>query len=54
MLLLSSIPIVHKGLEDANNKDKNLKAKIHHIALKTRLQRTYPSLSFDDFKKYRH
>ncbi len=49
-LLLDSIPIVHELSEDANNKDKNLKAKIYYMALKTMLQHTYPSL----LKKRRH
>ena len=38
-LLLGSIPIVHKRLEDENNKDQDLKAKIYHLALTTMLQR---------------
>lgn len=50
-LLLDSIFIVHKWLEDANNKNKDLKAKIYHIALKTILQYTSPSFSSIDFKK---
>ena len=33
MLLLGSILFVHEWLEDANNKNKDLKAKIYHIAL---------------------
>ncbi len=37
-LLLGSISIVHKWLEDGNNKDKDLKTKIYHLALKTMLQ----------------
>ena len=37
-LLLGSIPIVHKRLEDGNNKDQDLKAKIYHLALTTMLQ----------------
>ena len=36
-LFLGSIPIIHKRLENANNKDKDPKAKIYHIALKTML-----------------
>ena len=51
ILLLGSIPIVHKRSEDTNNKDKDLKAKIYHMALKTMLQRIYPNLSSIDFKK---
>ena len=34
-LLLGSIFIIHEWLEDANNKNKNLKAKIYYMALKT-------------------
>ena len=45
MLLLGSIPIVHERLENANNKNKDLKVKMYYMALKTMLQRTYPSLS---------
>ncbi len=37
-LLLGSIIVVHKWSEDRNNKDKDLKAKIYHRALKTMLQ----------------
>ncbi len=37
-LLLNSIPIIHERSEDGNNKDKDLKAKIYHLALKTLLQ----------------
>ncbi len=36
-LLLGSIPIIHEWSKDANNKDKDLKAKIYHMALKTML-----------------
>ena len=38
-LLLGSIPIVHEQLEDSNNKNGDLKAKIYHLALKTMLER---------------
>jgi Plavaka transposase len=38
-LLLSSIPIVHKRAEDSNNKDRDLKAKTYHLALRTMLER---------------
>ena len=41
-LLLGSIPIVHERLEDSNNKDRDLKAKIYYLALKTILERKYP------------
>ncbi len=37
--LLGSIPIVHKRVEDLNNKNRDLKAKIYHLALKTILKR---------------
>ena len=36
-LLLSSIPIVHERSEDGDNKNKDLKAKIYHLDLKTML-----------------
>lgn len=45
MLFLGFVSIVYKRLEDANNTDKNLKAKIYYMALKTMLQHTYYSLS---------
>ena len=35
ILFLRSISITDKWLEDKNNKDKDLKAKIYHLALKT-------------------
>ena len=55
MLFLSSILNVYERLEDANNKDINLKAKIYNKALKTMLQYTYPGLSFYElFKKRKH
>ena len=50
--LLSSIPIVYERSKDANNKDKDLKAKIYYMALKTILQRTYPSFLSDELKKW--
>ena len=40
--LLGSIPIVHECLEDGNNKDQDLKAKIYRLALTTMLQRKCP------------
>ena len=43
-LFLGSTSIVYKWLEDANNNDKDLKAKIYHMTLKTKLQRTYPNI----------
>ena len=41
-LLLGSILIVHKRLEDKNNKNQYLKAKIYHLALTTMLQYKCP------------
>ena len=38
-LLLGSIPNVHERAKDSNNKDRDLKAKIYHLALKTMLER---------------
>ena len=35
--LLGSIPIVYERLEEGDNKDKDLKAKIYHLVLKTML-----------------
>ncbi len=43
-LLLDSITIIYEWSEDANNKDKNLKAKIYHMALKIMLQCIYPGI----------
>ncbi len=40
-LLLSSIPIIYERSEKANNKEKDLKAKIYYMALKSMLQHTY-------------
>ena len=37
-LLLGFIPIVYKQLKNLNNKNKDLKAKIYHLALKTILK----------------
>lgn len=54
MLVLGSIPIVNKQLEDAKNKDKYLRANIYHIALSTILQRIYLSFPSIDFKKSRY
>ena len=42
ILLLGSIPIIYKRLEDGNNKDQDLKAKIYYLALSTLLQRKCP------------
>ena len=53
LLLFDFISIIHKWSEDANNKNKNLEAKIYYIALKTILQYTYPSFLFIDFKEIR-
>lgn len=41
MLLLSSILIIYKWLENANNRNNNLKIKIYYIILKTILQHIY-------------
>ena len=43
MFFLYSIPIFHERSKDANNKNKDLKAKIYYMALKTMLYYTYPS-----------
>lgn len=53
-LLLNIIPIFHKRLEDVNIKDKDLKAKIYYMTLKTLLQYTYLNLLFVDFEKRSH
>ena len=37
ILLLGSIPSVHKRSKDGNNKNQDLKAKIYHLALTTML-----------------
>ncbi len=50
-LVLSSNPIIYKRSKDANNKDKDLKIKIYHIALKTMLQHTYPGLPFKEMRR---
>ena len=50
-LLLGFIFIIYERLEDENNIDKYLKAKIYYMALKTRLYPNYPSPSFIDFMK---
>ena len=52
-LLLGSIPIIYERSEDANNKNKDLKAKIYYMALNTMLQRIYLSFSFIDCKEMR-
>ena len=36
-LFLDLISIVHKWMEDSNNKNRNLKAKTYQLALKTML-----------------
>lgn len=38
ILLLDSISIVYERMEDLNNKDKDLKARVYHLALKTMLK----------------
>lgn len=40
-LLLGFISVVYKRLEDGDNKNKDLKAKISHLTLKTMLQYNY-------------
>ena len=50
MLSLGFIPLVHERSENANSNDKNLKANIYHMALKTILQYIYPSLLFDNLR----
>ncbi len=50
-LLLGSIPIIYERSEDANNQNKDLKAKIYHMTLKTMLQRTYPGLSSKEIRR---
>lgn len=52
-LLLDFISIIHKRLKDANNKDKELKAKIYLMALKTILQHMHSCFPFIDLKKIR-
>ncbi len=43
-LLLGSIPVVYEQfIEDGDNKDKDLKATIYHLVLKTMLQHKCPS-----------
>ena len=53
-LLLGYISIIHEWSEDTNNKNKNLKAKIYQMTLKTILQRPYSSFTFINFKEIRH
>ncbi len=50
-LLLGSIPIIHEWSKDVNNKHKDLKAKIYHMALKTMLQRTYSGLPSKEMRR---
>ncbi len=40
---LGSIPIVYERVEDSNNKDRDLKSKTYHLALRTMLERMYPT-----------
>ena len=42
-LFLGSIFVVHERLKNGNNKDKDLKAKIYYLVLKTILQHNYLS-----------
>ena len=53
MLFLGSIYIIHERSENANNKNKDLKAKIYHMVSKTILQHTYLNLLFIDVKEMR-
>ena len=50
-LLLGFIFIIYNWSIDANYKNKNLKAKIFPIPLKTILQYTYSCFPFIDYKK---
>ena len=52
MLFWGSIPIVYKWSKDAKNKDKDIKAKIYYITLKTMLQRIYSTLSSIQLRKW--
>lgn len=54
ILFLSSILIVYKRSKDANNKDKNLKIKIYHMALQAILQYIYSSFPSVNLKKKKH
>ena len=38
-MLLGSIPIVYERSDDSNDKNRDLKAKIYYLALKTMLKR---------------
>ncbi len=51
-LLLGSIFIIHEWSNDVNNNDKDLKAKIYYMVLKTILQRTYPDLFFKEIRRW--
>ncbi len=42
-LLLGSLPIVHERAEDSNNKNRDLRSKTYHLALRTMLKRIYPT-----------
>ncbi len=42
-LLLDSIPIVYERAEDSNNKDRDLKSKTYHLALRIILKHIYPT-----------
>ena len=53
MFLLGFIFIIYKYSEHTNNKNKDLKAKIYYIALKTILQLSYPNLLSTNLKKLR-
>lgn len=49
-LFLGSISIIYERSEDENNKDKDLKTKIYHLALKTMLQCKSPLSMYSGFK----
>lgn len=53
-LLLVFVSSIQEQLKDANNKIKDLKAKIFHIVLKTMLQYIYSNFTSINFKKMRY
>ncbi len=50
-LFFCSIPIIYERSKDANNKNKDLKAKIYYMSLKTMLQCTYLVLSSKEMRR---
>lgn len=54
MLFLGFILFIYERLKNAKNKDKDLKAKVYHMALKTILKYIYLNFFFLDFKKKKH